>query len=102
MVTAIWLVQQPPLDFADVFQRFAESSCLKCHHQVTELEPSPQVSRGPAPKLMKGYQLILDYGCYGCHEINGFDGPTKRMGPDLRNEPNYFAAAAAVVGRSRA
>ena len=77
--------------------RFAESACLKCHHQVTELESSPRFPDGPAPKLMKGYQLILDYGCYGCHEINGFDGPTKRIGPDLRNEPNYFAAAAQLL-----
>src|SRR6185369_16166865 len=25
----------------------------------------------------------------GCHEITGFDGPTKRTGPDLRLEPNF-------------
>ena len=37
-----------------------------------------------------------DTGCFGCHEINGFDGPDKRHGPDLRLEPNYFAAAAQV------
>jgi cytochrome c551/c552 len=77
--------------------RFAESSCLKCHHQVDELAASPKYPEGPAPQLMKGYQLILDYGCYGCHEINGFDGPTKRIGPDLRNEPNFFAAAAQLL-----
>jgi cytochrome c2 len=78
-------------------ERFAESSCLKCHHQVDELAASPKFPEGPAPKLMKGYQLILDYGCYGCHEINGFDGPTRRIGPDLRNEPNFFAAAAQLL-----
>jgi cytochrome c2 len=78
-------------------KRFTESSCLKCHHQVTELASSPKRAEPPAPKLTKGYQLILDYGCYGCHEINGFDGPTKRVGPDLRNEPNYFAAAAQLL-----
>jgi cytochrome c2 len=78
-------------------ERFAESSCLKCHHDVVELEASDKYPEGPAPKLMKGYQLILNYGCYGCHEINGFDGPTKRIGPDLRNEPNYFAAAAQLL-----
>jgi hypothetical protein len=40
-----------------------------------------------------GYQLIRKYGCFGCHEVNGFDGPAKRVGPDLRLEPNYFAVA---------
>jgi cytochrome c2 len=77
--------------------RFAESSCLKCHHQVTELEQGDKYPEGPAPKLMKGYKLILKYGCYGCHEVNGFDGPSKRIGPDLRNEPNVFAAAAQLL-----
>lgn len=78
-------------------ERFAESSCLKCHHNVTELAESAKFPEAPAPKLTKGRQLILDYGCYGCHEINGFDGPTRRIGPDLRNEPNYFAAAAQLL-----
>lgn len=78
-------------------ERFAESSCLKCHHEVVELEPSERFPDPPAAKLVHGYQLIRKYGCFGCHEINGFDGPTKRIGPDLRNEPNYFAAAQAVM-----
>ncbi len=75
-------------------KRFLESSCLKCHHNVTELAASERFREAPAPKLTKGHQLIVDYGCYGCHEVNGFDGPTRRIGPDLRNEPNFFAAAA--------
>jgi cytochrome c2 len=74
-------------------RRFTESSCLKCHHQVTELAVSEQFPDPPAPNLMGGYNLIRKYGCYGCHEINGFDGPDKRIGPDMRLEPNYFAVA---------
>lgn len=74
-------------------KRFAESSCLKCHHEVTELEPSDRFPDPPAPKLTKGHDLIRQYGCFGCHEINGYDGPTKRRGPDMRSEPMYFAAA---------
>lgn len=74
-------------------QRFAESSCLKCHHEVVELDSSPRFRETPAPKVVHGYNLIRKYGCYGCHEINGFDGPDKRIGPDLRLEPNFFAAA---------
>lgn len=73
--------------------RFAESSCLKCHHDVVELELATQFTEPPAPKLMHGYHLIREYGCFGCHEINGYTG-SDRIGPDMRLEPNYFAAAA--------
>ena len=79
-------------------KRFAESLCLKCHHEVVELEPSEKFPDPPAPKLMHGYNLIRKYGCYGCHEINGYDGPKKRIGPDLRMEPNYFSAAQQFKG----
>ena len=75
-------------------ERFAESGCLKCHHNVTELEASERFADPPAQKLVDGFHLVQDYGCFGCHEINGYDGPDKRVGPDLRLEPNYFAAAA--------
>lgn len=74
-------------------KRFTESTCLKCHHDVVELESSQEYPIAPAPKVVHGYQLIRKYGCFGCHEVNGFDGPSKRVGPDLRLEPNYFAVA---------
>ena len=73
-------------------KRFAESSCLKCHHDVVELEPSERFPEPPAPQLMAGYDNVRKYGCFGCHEVVGYDGPDKRIGPDLRLEPNYFAA----------
>ncbi|HVC98397.1 MAG TPA: PDZ domain-containing protein [Pirellulales bacterium] len=78
-------------------ERFIESGCLKCHHEVTELEPSERFPDPPAPKLMEGYNIIRQFGCFGCHEINGFDSPSKRRGPDLRAEPPYFAAAAQLL-----
>lgn len=74
-------------------ERFVESNCLKCHHEVVELEPSERFPEPPAPRLMRGYDLVRTNGCFGCHEINGFDGPDKRIGPDLRAEPNYAPAA---------
>ena len=74
-------------------KRFAESACLKCHHNVVELEPSERFLEAPAPKVTQGYHLIRKYGCFGCHEINGYDGPTRRVGPDMRLEPNYASAA---------
>ena len=63
--------------------RFVESNCTKCHHEKTSLEPSERFPEPPAPKLVKGYHLVREYGCYGCHEIPGYDGP-KRIGPDMR------------------
>lgn len=81
-----WIYPQNP-------QRFVESGCLKCHHNVTELEPSERFPDPPAPKVVHGHDVIRKYGCYGCHEINGFDGPNKRVGPDMRLEPVFFAVA---------
>ena len=78
-------------------QRFEESSCLKCHHQVVDLEPSTQFPEPPAPKLVEGYHLIRQYGCYGCHEINGWANPEKRIGPDMRLAPNYHEVAESLV-----
>lgn len=77
--------------------RFIESNCLKCHHDVVELQPSKRFPQPPAPKLVEGYELVRQYGCFGCHEIGGFDGPTKRIGPDLRLEPNYYEVAAQIL-----
>ncbi|HWA99079.1 MAG TPA: hypothetical protein VG713_11330 [Pirellulales bacterium] len=77
--------------------RFAESTCLKCHHEVTELEASERFPDPPAPKVVEGFNTIRQFGCFGCHEINGWDGPKKRRGPDLRAEPPYFAAAAEIL-----
>jgi cytochrome c551/c552 len=76
--------------------RFEQSSCLKCHHQVVDLEPSEKFPEPPADKLVEGYHLVRQYGCYGCHEINGWNGPDKRIGPDLRLNPNYHEVAAAL------
>ncbi|MEE2675784.1 MAG: hypothetical protein VX876_02350 [Planctomycetota bacterium] len=81
-----WIYPQHP-------KRFIESTCLKCHHNVTELEPSLKFPEAPAPKVVRGYNTIRKFGCYGCHEMNGYAGADKRVGPDLRLEPNYFAAA---------
>ncbi len=65
--------------------RFVESSCLKCHHQVTDLVRYG--SKEEAPKLLKGYNLVRENGCFGCHEISGLKAG-KEVGPDLRLEPS--------------
>jgi mono/diheme cytochrome c family protein len=66
-------------------ERLRDSTCLKCHHDVIELGVNPKYG-ATAPKAVKGWELIKKYGCFGCHEINGFDAG-KPIGPDLRLEP---------------
>ena len=78
-------------------ERFEQSSCLKCHHQVVDLMPSERFPEPPAPKLVEGWNTIRQYGCYGCHEINGYAGPDKRVGPDMRVAPNYHEVAEAIA-----
>ncbi|MBC7968058.1 MAG: c-type cytochrome, partial [Fuerstia sp.] len=65
--------------------RFAESTCIKCHHGMTELGVNPKFGAS-APKAFKGFQLIQKYGCFGCHEIHGQDAGVA-IGPDMRVEP---------------
>ena len=73
-------------DFPMLPKRFIESSCLKCHHEVTDV---PQ-----AKKLQSGFQRIVKFGCTGCHTIGG-EGSS---GPDLTDErqvgPNLSHIAA--------
>ncbi|MFN0053275.1 MAG: hypothetical protein ACKV0T_13920 [Planctomycetales bacterium] len=65
--------------------RLAEAACLKCHHQVVELGEHPKFGAS-APKVFRGYELVRQYGCFGCHEINGYTAG-KAIGPDMRLEP---------------
>ncbi len=72
-------------DYPMLPQRFVEASCVKCHHQMTDLITAD--NRNEAPKLLHGYNIVKQVGCYGCHEINGWkDG--RQVGPDLRLEPS--------------
>jgi len=82
-------------DFPMQPERLRESTCIKCHHSVVELGVHPTYGAS-APKLYKGYNLIKEYGCFGCHEIQGFDG-TRPIGPDLRLEPSTEAEAAKIA-----
>ena len=71
-------------DFPMLSNRFTESSCLKCHHQVTDLVTKG--SQKEAPKVTRGYDLVRENGCFGCHEISGRKAG-RSIGPDLRLEP---------------
>src|SRR5262249_34931604 len=63
-------------DFPMLPRRFTDSSCLKCHHQVTDLLPNgdqTEIRAGkpvesPGAKVTRGYELIRENGCFGCHE----------------------------------
>lgn len=55
--------------------QYTQGMCLKCHQNV-EFIPM-------ADELNKGRQLIRDYGCYGCHKIEGWQHLTK-PGPSLQ------------------
>jgi cytochrome c551/c552 len=75
--------------------RFKESSCIKCHVNITELAVNEKY--GPtAPKVARGHDLVKTYGCFGCHEIQGYEG-SKIIGPDLRLEPSTPEEAAEIA-----
>jgi len=71
-------------DFPMLPSRFVESSCVKCHHQLTGLVRNG--SKEEAPKLTRGFNLVKENGCFGCHEIQGLKGG-RAVGPDVRLEP---------------
>lgn len=75
--------------------RFVESSCVRCHHNVVELGVNDEF--GPtAPNVYAGYRLVEQYGCYGCHEIHGYDSG-EPIGPDLRLEPQTAEQAEKIA-----
>jgi cytochrome c551/c552 len=76
-------------------KHLAEATCIRCHHDVTSLAASDKFGNS-APKVVEGHSIISKYGCFGCHEINGYDG-AKPIGPDLRLEPNTPEQAAKIA-----
>jgi len=83
----------PDWDFPMRPARFAQSNCLKCHHEVVDLEPTRRFPDPPAAKLLAGFHLVRENGCFGCHEIKGFTASGERVGPDMRLEPSYGETA---------
>ena len=53
-----------------------ESSCLQCHHDPYQVPV--------AKTLLLGYQSLRRYGCFGCHEIDGYKNGEAAVGPHLR------------------
>lgn len=71
-------------DFPMLPKRFIESSCVKCHYQITDLITSD--NRNEAPKLVRGHSLFKENGCFGCHDVAGRKAG-RQVGPDVRLEP---------------
>ena len=46
-----------------------------------------QGNKEEAPKLLRGFNLVRENGCFGCHEIAGIK-KGREVGPDLRLEPS--------------
>ncbi|HTI50956.1 MAG TPA: c-type cytochrome [Planctomycetaceae bacterium] len=76
-------------------KRLAEAACIKCHHNVVELGENPKYGAS-APKLTRGFELIQQYGCFGCHEINGYNAG-QPIGPDMRLEPQTAEEAERIA-----
>ena len=71
--------------------------CLKCHHQVTDLIRFG--NKMEAPKLIRGYNLVRENGCFGCHEISGLqERPADRPRLRLELSPPLESYAAGRTG----
>lgn len=79
--------------------RFTEAACLKCHHQVTDL--IVKGNKSEAPRLVQGYQIAQELGCFGCHDINGTK-EGRHVGPDMRLEPSPALELLSVTQREKA
>jgi mono/diheme cytochrome c family protein len=68
-------------------REFTESSCLKCHQQVTEIptrkdpkDPSAEMVTGE--KVNMGLRLIEQAGCYACHKMQALETTVKYKVPE--------------------
>ncbi|MBI5096371.1 MAG: cytochrome c [Nitrospirae bacterium] len=60
-------------------KEFVQSSCVKCHVDLHDVSVTPeQFSWGAT--FLEGRRLTFQYGCRGCHKINGEGGS---IGPEL-------------------
>ncbi len=57
--------------------QFAQASCGTCHRE----------DLAETPRLNHGRQLIAQYNCIGCHQLQNIDRPAM-LGPDLTNVGN--------------
>ena len=63
-------------DYPMLQNRFVTSSCRKCHTEEEYLEGGGNYNRG--------YRIVKNYGCFGCHKIEQFADEPK-VGPSLEH-----------------
>ncbi len=49
--------------------KHVESNCVTCHSTVESFRPSCRFPNSPAAKLLRGYDLVQNYNCTGCHLV---------------------------------
>lgn len=62
---------------------------VKCHHDPYQIPG--------AKKLLLGYKTVRTYGCFGCHEINGYKEDGTQIGPESSHRAERLAASAPLV-----
>ncbi|MFQ5603346.1 MAG: c-type cytochrome [bacterium] len=63
-----------------------EAGCNKCHNKELSLDHAPNLSRAK--------RMVFDLGCFGCHEIAGYE-KARKIGPPLskilsKTTPNFI------------
>ena len=58
---------------------FVQAGCRKCHSEAKELPLAPVYSQGR--------QMVEELGCFGCHNLPGFE-KLQKVGPDLTRIAN--------------
>jgi cytochrome c551/c552 len=56
--------------------KYVEASCLKCHAGSIPVKESPN--------LALGMTIVEKGGCFGCHQIDGFES-TPKPGPGFHD-----------------
>lgn len=60
-------------------KEFVEASCVKCHVDLHDMSVTGDTFKG-VEAFLEGRRLTFQYGCRGCHKINGEGG---NIGPEL-------------------
>ena len=82
-------------------KRFAESSCLKCHHEVAELEAERALSRSARAEVDRRLQHDSPVRLLRLPRDQRLRRPNSRVGPDMRAEPNYSPPLQSAAWPSR-
>ncbi len=103
--------EQPPLNWHPMEHKedpmrpreFIESSCLKCHQNVTDIpvkkDPAGTSEFNPGDKINAGLHLIEQAGCYACHKIQALETVVKRV---IKPGENLEALSHAFVAEPQA